>query len=137
MTGARTKTEVRFQSSVFNTSAPKPYFINPCCFGDDVCRWMIEELRTKSIEADDEPGQEDFGWYLTFWADQAKHFFVVGFRPGDEATPGQWIGWLERAGLFRRVFGRRSRDVSPGAYDLVNEILSSSAKVSSVSWHEQ
>lgn len=136
MTGARTNTEVHFQSSAFNTSEPKHYFMNPCCFGDDVCRWMIQELRTRGAEADDEPGQEDFGWYLTFWADKTKHFFVIGFQPGEGATPGQWIGWLERAGLLSRVFGRR-RGVSPRAFDLANEVLSSSAKVSSVSWLDQ
>jgi len=33
---------VIFQSTAFNTSQPKDYFINDCCYGDDVARWLME-----------------------------------------------------------------------------------------------
>jgi hypothetical protein len=29
------RTVVTFNSSAFNTTQPKSYFINDCCFGDD------------------------------------------------------------------------------------------------------
>src|SRR5437016_2303767 len=54
-------TEAAFRSSAFNTSVVKPYFINECCFGDDLAEWMIARLRANGIQTDDKPGQEDFG----------------------------------------------------------------------------
>jgi len=30
------RTIVSFNSAAFNMTEPKRYFINPCCFGDDV-----------------------------------------------------------------------------------------------------
>ena len=60
------RTLVTFQSSAFNTSERKDYFINDCCYGDDVARWFIEQLRKRDVQTDAEPGQEDFGWYFGF-----------------------------------------------------------------------
>ena len=39
------RTLVTFRSSAFNTTQPKDYFINPGCFGDDVAKWLMGELR--------------------------------------------------------------------------------------------
>src|SRR6266699_3216208 len=40
---------VIFQSTAFNTSEPKDYFINDCCYGDDFARWIMEQLRARGI----------------------------------------------------------------------------------------
>jgi hypothetical protein len=37
------KTVVAFESTAFNMAEPKDYFINPCCFGDDVATWLAAE----------------------------------------------------------------------------------------------
>jgi hypothetical protein len=58
------KTIVTFTSLLFNTSSQKAYFINPGCFGDDVAKWLADQLRNQGHE--DMPGQEDFGWYFIF-----------------------------------------------------------------------
>jgi hypothetical protein len=47
---AKIRTVVTFESSLFNTSDPKDYFINPCCFGDDVAVWLAQQLRAKGYE---------------------------------------------------------------------------------------
>ena len=57
---------VIFQSTAFNTSEPKDYFINDCCYGDDLARWIMEQLRARGIHTGQVPGQEDFGWFFTF-----------------------------------------------------------------------
>ena len=77
------RTLVMFRSSAFNTSERKPYFINDDCFGDDVARWMISRLRSLAIETDDEPAQEDFGWYFGFCTPDGSYSFVLGYRPDD------------------------------------------------------
>jgi hypothetical protein len=72
---AKIRTIVTFESSAFNTTDPKGYFINPCCFGDDVAKWLARQLRDKGHEAGETPGQEDFGWYLTFRISKAEYCF--------------------------------------------------------------
>src|SRR5262245_10551085 len=55
------RTVVTFESGAFNTTHPRAYFINQCCYGDDVARWLISELDARGCEVDHEPEQEDFG----------------------------------------------------------------------------
>ena len=129
---AEVRTVVTFESSAFNTSEPKAYFINACCFGDDVAKWLVAELRAAGHAADAEPGQEDFGWYFNFVIDGLKHCFVIGFRPGEEKDPGEWIGWLERR-RFRLL--SRGKGISREAAEAVHKVLAGSEKVRSLRWH--
>lgn len=45
---SETRTVVIFNSTAFNMAEPKDYFINPCCFKDDVPKYLIGELRNQS-----------------------------------------------------------------------------------------
>jgi hypothetical protein len=131
------KSEVHFRSTAFNCTEPKDYFINQCCFGDDVARWLIQQLRATGIQTADEPGQEDFGWYLTFHAGGTEHCLSIGFQPNDEANGDQWLGWLERqTGFFGSLFGGRKRGILPEAIQAIDTALKSSPDIQRVSWHE-
>jgi hypothetical protein len=124
---------VTFSSTAFNTTEPKAYFINPGCFGDDVCNWLRDELRRRGITAD-EPGPEDFGWYLNFQFGQTPHCFVIAYRPGPDAAT--WIGWMEReSGLLGSIFGARKRGIDRAAIETVHAILSGSQLIQDVRWH--
>jgi hypothetical protein len=132
------RTVVTFGSTAFNMAEPKEYFINPCCFGDDVAKWLITELRSRGLEADEKPGQEDFGWYLNFEATGISHTFVIGHRPSGESNAGTWVGWLERSrGLIGSLFGGRKRGIQLSAAEAVHRILSSSPLIRDVRWHFQ
>ena len=125
------RTLVTFQSDSFNTSEPKDYFINECCFGDDLAIWMISELRQRQYETDATPGQEDFGWYLGFRVSGVGHHFVLGYR-GDTDESGTWIGWVERNRLlFRR------RGIQPEATQVIHEVLSNAPQIKNIRWHFQ
>lgn len=77
------RTVVTFESTAFNMTEPRNYFINPCCFGDDVAEWLIRELSKQGMGTDEKPGQEDFGWYLNFEAG--------GYRPHVcDRTSAKW-----------------------------------------------
>src|SRR6266513_6495573 len=91
------RTLVTFQSPAFNTSEEKEYFINPGCFGDDTCKWLVQQLRASGVKTDNEPGQEDFGWYFTFTVPEGEHCCVVGYRPGDTDDDGEWVIWIEKS----------------------------------------
>lgn len=81
MTSGKIRTVVAFRSDAFNTTDPKDYFINDCCFGDDVGKWLIGELRSRGIDVDSEPDQEDWGWCVTCRVDGHEHTLGVGVRP--------------------------------------------------------
>jgi len=131
------KSGVTFKSDAFNHAESKEYFINPYCFGDDVLRWMMEELRSNGIDVKDGPEQEDFGWYFTFSCDGSEYDFILGWRPGDtdEDNDGDWLGWLERSlGFWRSISGGRKRNISAGAVDAIDRVLRSSEKIPDVKW---
>ena len=130
------RTIVTFKSRGFNTSVSKPTFVNPECYGDDVAIWLIEELRARGVETDEQPGAEDFGWYLKFAHNSTPYCAVVGYRPEDEPNEGDWVVWLERdAGFLASLLGRRDRGINPEAAQLLHDILSSSSKAESIRWH--
>ncbi len=135
---SETRTVVTFESSAFNMTEPKEYFINPCCFGDDVANWLISELRKRGMKTDEKPGQEDFGWYLNFEVTGVGHTFVIGHRPTGNSEQGTWIGWLERnRGFIPSLFGGRKRDIYASAVEAIHKILSSSPQIRHVRWHFQ
>ncbi|MGD1090803.1 MAG: hypothetical protein ABSB35_02295 [Bryobacteraceae bacterium] len=121
-----------FKSKAFNTTIEREYFINPGCFGDDVARWLITQLRARGQVTDEKLGQEDFGWHFTFEAAGVKHQAVLGHRPGSNDDEGEWICWIERkAGLIGSMLGRREH-ITPEAVEAIYGILSSSSSISEV-----
>jgi hypothetical protein len=129
------RTVVTFTSSGFNTTEPKDYFINPCCFGDDVAKWLIEQLKNQGVKTDEKPGQEDFGWYVIFSANGMPHCFVLGFRPSDDTGDGEWIGWVERCGFVRSLLGRRAKAVTRPAAEAIHRVMNASPMIHNVRWH--
>ena len=131
------KSDVAFRSTAFNCTQPREYFINDGCFGDDVCKFLIAQLRARGIRTGDEPGQEDFGWYFTFTVDVSEHCFVIGFQPNDPARGDRWLGSIERhVGFWRSIFGGRGRDISPEAVEVVDAALRGSPEIHDVVWRE-
>jgi hypothetical protein len=97
MSGAR-RYDVLFSTDKFNLSEPREYFINDCCYGDDVARWLVERLRLIGLSVT-EPDQEDWGWYFDAQYQQASYFVGVGGTPDDESSGnsyGQWRLCVEK-----------------------------------------
>jgi len=130
------RTVATFQSTSFNTAEPKDYFINPCCFGDDLARWLIDRLRSTEIDTDSEPGQEDFGWYFNFKLGENVYCVVLGFRPGEENEEGEWVAWVERTrGLVGSIFGFRKKDIERSAGNAIHTALLDPATIRNIRWH--
>jgi len=98
------RTTVIFCSAAFNTRERKPYFINDCCFGDDVARWLVERLKSRGLTAT-RPAQEDWGWYFDVYLGESRYFVGVGGAP-DEDVPlsnqGQWRLMVEKRRTLRQ-----------------------------------
>jgi hypothetical protein len=128
-------TEATFRSSAFNTSEVKPYFINPCCFGDDLAKWMIARLRDIGIQTDAEPGQEDFGWYFEFEVPAGKHCCVLGYQ--DDDPEGRWCLWLERSrGFLGSIVGKRRSGIDSAAVQALQTILGNAPEIHELEWQE-
>ena len=129
---AATRTVVTFRASGFNTSTEHDDFINPGNFGEDVARWLRDELRARGFPVDEEIGQEDFGWYFSFACAGQKFDIVLGYQFDDRI----WIAWVERSvGLIATMFGRRTRGVSLDPLIAIHHVLSDAARVRDVRWH--
>jgi hypothetical protein len=127
--------EATYRSSAFNTSEPKPYFINPCCFGDDLARWMIARLRAAGIPTDAEPGQEDFGWYFCFEVPAGSHCCVLGYQ--EDEPEGLWHLTLERnRGFIGSILGRRKSGIDATAVDAIRRVLSDAPEIRELEWQE-
>jgi hypothetical protein len=125
--------EATFRSSAFNTSEVKTYFINDCCFGDDLATWMIGRLRAAGIETDEEPDQEDFGWYFNFTVPAGTHCCILGYQPDD--PEGLWHLSLERSrGFVASLFGRRSHGIDAAAVEAIQNALAGAAEIRELQW---
>jgi len=142
MTDLRT---VTFENEAFNTHQPRPYFINPGCFGDDVLEWLAKALAARGVKVVGKPGQEDFGWYLRFEFDGNEYCFVLGYRPGDSINShqqgeqrGLWIGTLERSrNLLGSILGFRRLGIERSAVELLGAVLSQMPGTTNLQWHNE
>jgi hypothetical protein len=130
------RTVVTFQSSKFNATESREYYINPGCFGDDLCRWLIAELNSLDFRCEPDPEQEDFGWYCSFTIDDTQYRFVCGYRPQDGDDPGTWIAWIERStGFISSLFGGANRGIQMKALQQIHLVLSRCPEIHNIRWH--
>lgn len=128
------RTCVTFRSEAFNSSNPKPEFLHPENFGDDVVRWLMAKLRDRQIALDDQdPAQEDHGWYVTFRSNELLFDLIVSYAPLND-TP-RWLVSVERSvGLFGSLVGQRHRGVTVEALQVIDGILQRSEQCRDVRW---
>jgi len=125
---------VTIKSGSFNLTESKPYFINEACFGDDLARWLIGRFRERGVETDQEPGQEDFGWYFGFRLGEESYRAVIG-----NVAQERWFIVVERAcGLLAAILGQQHRKISLESVLLVHEILGNAPAIdiSEVAWFD-
>lgn len=128
------RTCATFESDSFNTTDPKPEFVRPDNYGDDLVRWLMGKLRDRGVPVDEsDPSQEDHGWYVTFGSDRESHDAVVVYAPTETAS--RWLLCVERSvGVFGTMFGRRTRTVLPSAVDMIENVLREAPEVRNLRW---
>ena len=130
------RTTVTFSTNLFNETEERDYFINPGCFGDDLCKWMIAKLTDAGIICDTAPDQDDFGWHFQFWIGDVEYCFVCALRPGEGDAHSTWIAWIERcAGFISTLFGGRHKGIAPEALRQIHAVLVSAEGISGIRWH--
>lgn len=130
------RTVVTFQSHEFNTIAAVPGAMNASCFGDDVCRSIIEQLTKDDVRCFGILIAEDFGWCFKFEVDRIKYHFCCGFRPAVDADEGTWIGWIERTRGILTTFSNQF-DINPEVLVCVDKAIRASGRMSNILWHDK
>lgn len=101
--------DITFRTDKFNLSVVGSDFINDCCFGEDLSRWLASELPSAGIVAD-VICMEDFGWANLAECQGAPYLMcVAGNSDEDPANPncGEWHVMLERERtLVQKLLGR-------------------------------
>lgn len=129
------KTCAVFRSTAFNTTNSKPEYVHQGNCGDDVVLWLADKLRDRGtwIE-EEEPSQEDHGWYLTFRRNDILYDLIVSYAPENGGAP-RWLVSIERGfGLLGSLFGRRYKRVEVEVVRLVNDILQKAEECRGVRW---
>jgi hypothetical protein len=117
--------DLLFETSRFNLSQPKDYFINDCCYGDDAAAWLRGKLAEKGIEAT-EPDQEDWGWYIDMHHDGNAYFVGVGGNADDEQSGnrGEWRLMVEKHRSIKdKLTGKNQMTENDGVIGILRRII--------------
>jgi hypothetical protein len=113
-----------FRTGRFNLSKVQQHFINSCCFGEDLARWLRGKLSERGVRAE-EAYQEDWGWELRAEDDGKRYYVGVGGNSDDGTSDlGEWRIILEKPRSIRdRLMGRGKIGADDRMVKLVEEIL--------------
>ena len=131
---AEMRNTVNFRSSLFENKEPKPHFINPCCFGEDLVSWLLRGLQGTSLSLGDSV-QEDYGW--GFWV-EGDYWVAVGVMDDSIGVENpQWVVAVDYdAGLnvWKRLFGKADSPLQLKICEAINSVLRDEPKVTEISW---
>ena len=92
------RVRITFETDLFNLSEEQEHFINPCCFGEDLAVWLKGHLEKRSYVVD-EPGQEDWGWYLELESEEQRYFLAVNGNASEDeenVNMGEWMVFVQK-----------------------------------------
>ena len=123
-----------FRSSLFENKEPKPHFINPLCFGEDLVSWLLRGLQVTPFSLG-ESIQEDYGW--GFWVER-DYWVAVGVMDDSVGVEDpQWVVAVDYdAGLnvWKRLFGKADSSLQLKICEAINLVLRDEPKVTEISW---
>jgi hypothetical protein len=100
--------DLLFETSRFNLSQPRDYFINDCCFGDDTAEWLRGKLAELAIQATKQE-QEDWGWYINVVHGGSSYFVGIGGNAegATSGNRGEWRLMIEKQrSLMEKIIGK-------------------------------
>jgi hypothetical protein len=127
------------ETDLFEHREVKPYFINPCCFGEDFAAWLKQELsRFSDVGVElSAPVQEDYGRGL--WASRGKDRFWIAISyvgDGPQEAPAQWVisvAYDPGLNLIKRLFHKPDRRALGLLRDRIRQVLASNRGIKMVS----
>ena len=128
------RTHVTFLSDAFNKTEVKKNFINECCFGEDLARWMIPRFSDVDLNVDPEPCQEDWGWEVFVTCGDKRFFIGIGQYQLDHE-----LGWLcfveSRLPFYKKWLGATDASEQQRVCTAFHSILASAPEIHDIRWH--
>ncbi len=126
---------ILFQTDRFNVSGVKDHFINPCCFGEDAAQWLGAKLAEKGVTVE-QPGQEDWGWYLLAEHGLERYILGLGGYHTDGApgtNDGEWRIIVEKKrSLSNRILGGNAIAEMDPLLSMIEDILHEQSDVRNI-----
>jgi hypothetical protein len=130
---AASRVMVTFQSDLFNRTEQRDYFVNPDCFGDDFCKFMVAELIKMDISCEGEPWGEDWGWMFRLEFEGRKFDVGASYHPD-----GFWLAFVEPwNGVLKQLFGGGKKDIPLELTRKIHAILCKTEGIEKVRWHKR
>lgn len=133
------RNRVTFVTTLFNATEVRDYFINDCCFGDDCAAWLIGKLKAQGdLQVEDEPSQEDWGWFFNVKVGQRRFLIGVGLCE-DEEVPNRWLVFIDSwLWIWQRVIFRQT-DQSEHLVVCVaiDRLLKGESKINDIRWYSK
>ena len=127
--------DLLFRTERFNLSKVGEHFINPCCFGEDLARWLSDKLQEKGV-AVSEPYQEDWGWELPASGPSGSYYLCLSGNADEErANPdlGEWrIIVVKKRSLKQRILGQGVIQADDAMIGLIVRILKAEDRIRDV-----
>ncbi len=133
-----TSFDILFQTNRFNVSEVKEYFINPCCFGEDLAEWLRQQLAKKGSQHRHAlPRRLGLG---NACRAGLSGLFLGGNRISSEGAvdknDGEWRIMVEtRRSIWERLRGKNKISESDPILSIIEDILREHADVRNIS-HE-
>ena|SRR5437899_1015292 len=135
---ARVRTVATFESSAFNATERRDYFMHEGAYGDDIADWLMDELRARDVQTDDEARQDEAGWHFGIRRGEIDYKVRVSRRPGSASRPPVWIGRVERkTGRLGTLLHAPARAIEPDVVFSIHAVLNSSLLIRNLRWHYQ
>lgn len=132
------RTAIRFTSPVFNSTEVKDSFINPCCFGEDVAKFVTEKWKGAGYEVG-ELCQEDWGWSAQLKYGEQWYYLNISLysdTPGPPSKPPAFfLMFVEKnVGFWKSLFSKESKNVEPEFLLQLHAVLSGNSEIEDLSW---
>jgi hypothetical protein len=128
------RTHVTFLSDAFNQTEVKENFINECCFGEDLARWIIPRFSDVQLKVDPEPCQEDWGWEVFVTCGGRRFYIGIGQYKSDHE-----LGWLcfveSRLAFYKKWFGVTDAPEQQRVCTAFHSVLASAPGIREIRWH--
>jgi hypothetical protein len=102
---------ILFKTSRFNLSKVGEHFINPCCFGEDLARWLRIKLIKRSVGVR-QPYQEDWGWELPATQGNNSYYLCMSGKSDESSTnkdDGEWRIIVEKKRSIAQRLRRKGK----------------------------
>lgn len=127
-----TRSYATFRSTSFNLSDDRKGTAHAAKLGNDLAEHIAGLLKKNGWTIDGEVGQDDDGWYLTYYKLGKPFDLIVQLL---DARTGLWLCWIEPgAAVLPSLLGARKRPIPRDPAEAIHKVLSNDPNFGDLRW---